>query len=412
MGVIGSQQPTTTPAVFDVAVRDVAQRVRTSLAEVLAVIGVDATKPQSMARQLGLDKSLAWKTSRIVSDADPFAAIPRLPGRSGQKILLNSLRTAGAPADAIGAVQEALDEFEQLVETHAGDRETFEMMLSGLGKDGQSDLDEAHRKLSFQGNSAIWGVQARVQMAAQFVTPGSGSKLTLATVYGLIDFRRLRTSAAWAVANMWGYHDDGTTAKVADEPLERNDGSLPGLPLLTSFSSPNLPPMRGSMSRNGLRRYEIVEGPVGMTGAMNIVSGWVSRDTVDRYRTDVDRVGEHLVYLSTPAELLIHDLFVHKSLDFAMRPRAHLYSQLPGGPVYPLDGHECGQLPLPEAMVDLGEGPPDLTTPEVARYRAMAEMGAKAAGFSLNDFHGFRLKIKYPPIPTLTLFRYDLPDRE
>ncbi len=49
--------------VFDIAVRDVAQRVRTSLAEVLAVIGVDATKPQNMARQLGLDKSLAWKTS-------------------------------------------------------------------------------------------------------------------------------------------------------------------------------------------------------------------------------------------------------------------------------------------------------------------------------------------------------------
>lgn len=410
MGVIESQQPTT-PAVFDVAVRDVAQRVRTSLAEVLAVIGVDATKPQSMARQLGLDKSLAWKTSRIVSDADPFAAIPRLPGRSGQKILINSLRTAGAPADAIGAVQEAMDEFERLVETHAGDRETFEMMLSGLGKDGQSDLDEAHRKLSFQGNSAIWGVQARVQMVSQFVAPGEGSKLSLSTVYGLIDFRRLRTSAAWGVASMWGYHDDGTTTKESHEPLDRTSLTEGGLPLLTSFSSQNLPPMRVSWSRNGLKRYEIVEGPVGMTGAMNIVSGWVSHNTVDRYRTPVDKVGEHLVYLSTPVELLVHDLFVHKSLDFAMRPKAHLYSQLPGGPVYPMDGRESGQLPLPEAMVDLGEGPPDLTTPEIGRYRAMADMGAKGVGFGMNDFHGFRLKIKYPPIPTLTLYRYDLPEK-
>lgn len=410
MGVIGSQNEP--PVVFDIAVRDVAQRVRTSLAEVLAVIGIDATKPQNMARQLGLDKSLAWKTSRIVSDADPFAAIPRLPGRSGQKILINSLRSAGAPADAIGAVQEAMDEFERLVETHAGDRETLEMMLSGLGKEGQSDLDEQHRKLSFQGNSAIWGVQARAQIAMQFVGPGEGTKLSLATVYGLIDFRRLRASAAWAVASVWGYHDDGTTAHDFSAPLEAYDPALPGLPLLAGFSSPSLPPMRVSKSRSGMTRFEIVEGPVGMTGALNIVSGWTNHNSVDRYQTDVDKVGEHLVYLSTPVELLVHDVFVHKSMDFAKPPTPHLYSQLPGGPVYPHDGKEHGKLPLPVEMLDLGEGPPDVTTPEIARYRAMAETGAKGIGFTLNDFHGFRLKIKYPPIPALSLFRYNLPIRK
>ena len=55
MGVIGSQQPTTTPAVFDVAVRDVAQRVRTSLAEGVRSTALALAANRSAATQMPVD---------------------------------------------------------------------------------------------------------------------------------------------------------------------------------------------------------------------------------------------------------------------------------------------------------------------------------------------------------------------
>lgn len=398
---------------FDAHLRDVARRVRRALSEVLSAIGADPTRPQSVARQLGLDKNLAWKTSKIVSDDDLFAAIPKLPGRSGQKILIKSFQNAGAPVDAVTAVQEAMDEFERLVETHAGDRETLEMMLSGLTKEGQVERDEAHRRLAFQGNSAIWGVQARVQIAAHFVAPTANvpGKLDMASISGLVDLRRLRHDAPWAVATMQSFSDDGTPREFGNwEPLDQSELNKSGLPVLRAFSTDPVPPMQVTKTQTGGRRYELIEGPVGNAGAVTCITGWMDRASVNMYQTPDDKIGEHLVFLCTPVEVIVQDLYVHRSMTFAHAPRALVYSQMPGGPVYPYVSRNQGVLPVAETMISLGT-PPDLTTPEIPRYRQMVEMAASRLGHSMSDFVGFRMRLRYPPIPTTMVYTYNLPEQ-
>ena len=135
------------------------------------------------------------------------------------------------------------------------------------------------------------------------------------------------------------------------------------------------------------------------------------RAVASMYATPDDRYGDLLVHVNTPAELLIHDLIVHKSLDYARMTESLVYSQLPGEPCYPADGRELGMLPIQGDHVDLGEELTNLTTPEVPRYRSMVELAVSRLGHAPADFYGVRLRLRYPAVPSVCVFRFELPSR-
>ncbi len=405
------QSPAIEMTTFDEQVRFATQRVRVALGDAFGLAGVDASKPTNVSRSLGLDKSLAWKACRMVTDEDASSVVSRLPGRAGVRILIEAFERARVEAVAVTELREAFKLLDEVITTHAGSRDTLQAMIGGATADVQRERDEAQRKLAFQGQSATWGVRTRVQLASHFVFPSkTPGKLDLGVMCGLIDFRRLRADVPWAMANLFAYADDGAPIPTRYESLDET--LAPGeAPLMKSLCSPSLPPLRGVPGRrDGMTRFELTEGPVGNMGSATCIMGWCNRGTVEPRRTENEQYGEAMTRLNTPAEVAIHDLFVHRSLKFAMKPTVHVYSQLPGGPVYPYDGRDQGLLPIADEIIDLGEGPPDLTTPELPRYRSMIELAASKMGVVVGELHGFRLRLRYPPVPSLALFRYELPE--
>lgn len=395
---------------FEDHLRTAVHGVRGALAEIMAGIEVDATKPQQMSRQVGLDKSLSWKLARILGEDDAYATAVHLPGKAGLRIVLRSFEKAGASEASLTSLRRAIAEFDRMVDTHCGDRETLEMMLGHLRRDGQAQHDESHRKKSFQGNSAIWGMQARLQIAAHFVAPGANDSVDLAIVSGLVDLRRLRSDVPWAVASVRQFTGEGVP--LPQEVFQAIDPNVgPGeVPLMREFCSASLPPLRIAPGQPGVTRYEIGEGPVGNTAAMTCITGWMNRAVAPRFKTEEDQYGEFMTTVTTPAELLIVDLYLHRACELAA-PDLALYSMLPGGPQYPQGGREHARLPLREGMIDLGAAPPDLIVPEMPRYRQIVESVFERLGHNANEFAGYRLRMRYPPIPTLPVFRSALPER-
>jgi hypothetical protein len=398
---------------FEEHVRVAAQDLRAALAEALTSVEVDPTRPQVVSKRLGLDKSLSWKVSRLIGDKSAAEIVSHLPGRAGLRILQEAVAKAGAPEVALATLRDAIDGFDRMVEIHCGDRETLEIMMGFLHREGDADRDELHRRKSFQGNSAIWGVQARIRLSAYFIAPsrGSDSQLDLAVVGGLVDLRRLRPNTPWAIATLRSYADDGSLRPSgASEPID--EAVKPGeAPLIHEFCSQPLPPMQAVPGPNQTLRYEVADGPVGNTALITCLVGWVVRRDVSRFAGDGQTRGEHLTILNTPAELLVHDLFVHRGTGLPMPPSVHLYSQLPGGPTYPNCGPDQGEMDVREPMIDLGASPPDLVLPEMPRYRALVEKAVSRIGWSINDFAGYRVRMRYPPIPSSLLFRHPLLER-
>jgi len=398
---------------FESDARIAVDGLRTALSDLIAEVKCDPAQPQEIARRFGLDKTLTWKIARVICDDDALAAAMHVPGRASVRALVDALSKKGAGAELTESVMAAMDRFESFVTTHCGDRTTFEVMLGSAGGGVSRKRAETSRKSFYQGASAIWGVQARVHVSLHFVAPNhqDEERLDLAVIAGFLGFRRLRPEVSWTVAAMATHADAG--APVAHRDIRPIDPALkPGdAPLLARFCSTPQPVLRENLRRKGVTRYELAEGPIGITAAADCITGWVARGEVNRYRMPDDHLGEHIVRLSTPVEVLYHDFYVHRSLTFAMKPTIHLYSDLPGGPIFPLDGLDRGQLPVSEEIVDLGEGPPSASAADIANYRGMVDTAAQSMGRTMKEFRGFRFRMKYPPIPAQALYRYELPEK-
>jgi hypothetical protein len=62
-------------------------------------------------------------------------------------------------------------------------------------------------------------------------------------------------------------------------------------------------------------------------------------------------------------------------------------------------------------LQELGSSPPVVATPHIAEYPRIVESVYDRLGWSAEDFTGYRFVMRYPPIPTLLVLRYDLPER-
>lgn len=400
------------PPPFEAHVREVVHRIRGAFAEVLVAVGADATRPQAVSRQLNLASGLTWKICRLIGAENSFAVIPLIPRRAGLNILIDAFARAEAPPDLIRQVQRAVEEFEHMVKLHSGDRETLEMMLGNLTDAGQQERDESHRRLAFRGNSAMWGVQARLQLCTNFIAPGTDPNMVdLAWLSGLVDFRRLKREATWAMAAARKTIDDGSEMPLGE--IRALDPAFDGpdkAPLMGEFCSKPLPEIRIDHGRDLVTRYELVEGPVGNTAAATCIVGLYGRNFVRRRRGQADTIGEHYARLYTPVEVLVHDLFVHRELTHALSPTVALYSQLPSVATYPAAGRDRGLFDVSEPVIPLGGCPPDIVTAELPAYTRMVRDVFERLGWTAGDFYGFRFRLRYPPIPTLAVWRYELPE--
>lgn len=398
---------------FDEQVIGTLRSIRGALTELVSSVGADASRPQELARQYRVNRNLSWKISKIINATDPYDVVPHLPGHGGLERLLSAFETASAPRCVIDAVRNAMRDFDQAVERHAGDRSTFELMLSSMAPDKLSpERVEAARRQAFIGNSGIWGVQCRVRLASYFLAPNGGNSEMLdgVVVGGLHGVRRLRPDASVPLFMRQAYHnDDGTLVATPVEPIDATSGPNNDMMLMRDFCSPDLPTLDMLPADSSLR-FELPVGPVGNTALMDWTFGWYMRSFASRYQTEKNRVAEHSTRMFVPTELLICDLQVHRSLDFALDPKPYLYSQLAGPATYPIWRDE-DILPIMESVQSIGDGMPVVATPHVPNYPQIVQRVYDQLGWTGRDFHGFRITIKYPPIPSVLILRSQLPDR-
>lgn len=398
-------------ATFHAHARAVARSLRGTFAEIIAAAGADPRDANAIGQRLAINKNLAWKLSKIVQADDPFLALEQMPGGPGTRIFLTSAAKAGVPDALIDSARDAITEYEELIRVHSGDRATLEMMGSELSPAGRRQRDENHRKLLFQGASYVWGAQARAILKMGVVGPGRApGTLDIATMSGLFDFRRLRPAVSWIMASRHMNNDDGTRMDdVVFEAVDPRSQGRDQAPLIPEFCSQPTPQLRSFVDRTQTC-FELVEGPIGNTGAITCVVGTIQRN-IPAHRTPGNEWGEHSARIDTPAELLIVDMFFHKDFAFAIPPEPVLYSELGDVATAPGPTRERRRLPLNESLEDLGLDPLPIATPEIPRHSQMVRTLFDRMGWSPKDFQGFRIRIAYPAYPTALMFRYRLPDR-
>ncbi len=404
--------PTETLNDFETHCRESLDGLRAALIRLYASAGIDPDSPQDVARRFKLNKTLTWKLSKVIGATDNLAAVNHVPGSGAMQIFLKSMSTSGAGPEAIDGVRNAAKRFDEMVQLHVGDRPTLELVLDGMAP-GATDRLEVSRKLAFRGNSGIWGVQAQTRLALNVLAPNKDNPDTLdiVTVRGYSGFRRLRPSVRWPLFQVreWSTGEDAMMTQPNWEPLE--EGDSPSVAnIMASFSSERMPEIRAEQSSEGTD-FVLMPGPVGNFGAIDCYQGELMRSAVSKYATNDDPIGEFGAAISVPLETLVMDIVVEESLAFALEARVIVLGQISRQSQPTPDETSSAALPITDSVRVISGQPPALATPRIERYPEMLELICERLGCEPKRMRAVRLEMKYPPLGSTVLLRFDLPQR-
>lgn len=383
--------------------------LRATLADLLSAAGVLNARPQEISREFKINKNLAWKVSKLVHGNPDQNTLSFIPGQSGFQIFLHAMGNAGLPPEVIRKAETSFAAFQEMVHRHAGDRQTLQLLLDSLAlQDGDSNRLEESRRLAFQGNSGLLGIQANVKLSAFFFAPNPDDPhmLDFAAVNGLIGLRRFRPDSKWILLRHSKQDGEGRDVSVPQRiPLDPNY-SGPGPSILGDFTTSPTPEVT-VRTVNNVENFELAEGPIGNTGVADVCFGYFSLSDVPRYRDEENEDGQVHVFLGSPTETLVFDLFLHKDIDIPEGPSAELF----------LDFHRVGdahyydKMPLESAPRQLLGTKPSVATPLIQDYGRMTDLVWNRLGWNAQDFRAWRMEVKFPPIPGTLTMKFPLEEK-
>ncbi|HQY87864.1 MAG TPA: hypothetical protein PK402_04345 [Tepidisphaeraceae bacterium] len=381
-------------------------QLRGQLAEMLSAVGADARRPQDVSRQLKLDKSLAWKLSKVIGASEPQAVIQHLPGDAALALVVKAVANAGASKALCKRVDDAITNFRTAVSEHVGDKPTLELIVDAL-PDKHGERLITSRKLAFRGNSGIWGVQADVRVNSVWIAPSKddSSMIDTATVGGWLGFKRLRDDANWVIFRRRAYTSKGP-AKFREEPIDPKENA-DGPMLLRKFCSKSMPDISAQLE-DGTMIYELGKSTVGTSGAFDCFFGSTTRNLGSRYADPgkPDDRGFFNANITAPVTMLQFDLFIHRACLFAFdNLKIQVVGQLG---VTPETMRERDILPIAVTRVDLGRQPPVVHSSDVPRYAELVDLVHTRTGWSADEFSGVRFLIEYPPFPSTVIVSFPL----
>jgi hypothetical protein len=388
------------------------QRLRAALAGVIAEIRGEVRRPADLERALKLPHTLAWRVFKFANSRDLLTEASKVPGQFAMNKFLEAAGAAGVPERRIRAVKTSLAAFLEVVENHAGDRDSFDSMLSALASEEETPIDLQYRKTAFQGNSHILGIQAKSQLTCQIFHPSAHdpSLIDFAAVRGLIDLRWLRGDATCVISALRVCTSDGVPLmEDAPKALEDHSSGPDSLGMLREFCSKTLPRIRMTRMPLGFINTEIIGKAVGNQSVATCILGHVMPQVSPRYATPGNDMHRSLGVVRTPTTVLVHDMLIAEGLFGRVDPKAEVYTDHRADN-QSIANRACDRLPMQVAVDYLGKGPSAVHTADVPRYEEMLGFAFKRLGWDGEKFDVYRCRVEYPVMPSSVVMQFDLPE--
>lgn len=398
---------------FETAARPALVHLRGALADLLgSAPGGGARRPVDIQRFLKTDRTTSWRLHKIASARDPLGVGTHVPGPAAMQRVLKLASSRSVPPERIEAVRAAYRGVDEVIERFAGDRATFDSMVSGFAADEADTVDMAHRRAAFRGQSHIWGVQARVRMSTWIAHPNADDPalLDFVCLQGFYDVQRLRSGALLPGAFVRISHPEASDDVRRVEPIDADAG---GVGFLGDFCGSPVPPMRMREQKDGWTVVEFLGDEIGAVGASTYLFGHVSRGGGPVYRADDWRTHRFGTFIRSPAASVTANLLLHADTfgrpevtSFWLSALNNLDPNIPGP-----EERRPYELPIRDRGVYAGEGVAALHTTEMPRYSEMLAWALERLGWDPEGFHAYHLRAEYPPMPSRPVFEVPMPER-
>lgn len=363
-----------------------------------------------LAEDLGVERTLAWKISRMAAAPDSFAVALHLPGERAMKRIWNAASKSKVDPGLVEEARNALARYRGL-KTQEEDPASLSLIVGAQAThSGRKDLDLAQRRAAFRSNSYFLGISAHVFYDASFFAPSPSDPefLDMATIRGFRELTRLRNDIAWPIARRIASVELDGEVEHLGQSLAPEDADQ-GIPLLKMFSSPNLPKLVELEASGGFSRFAIEPPTIGRRGSLDVFLGERYAKTVKSKPTSSEPNHAVAVYLRTPCRVAVIEQFVSRAAYGSLRMSASAVSTIFGEPTLScIQGEQGLRVPLFESVEHLG--PADRVAPvrSMPEYNAMISLGARGVGCRLEDLDVYRLTLEYPPEPIAVVMKAPL----
>jgi len=391
---------------------EVLGRLRATIGAVVAAIPGGMRRASDLKKATGLDMKLSWRLFKVSQAADPLSAGPHVPSQANIRSFLRASERLGVREELRTAVDEAVGEFDELVAAHAGDRSTFDSMISALasGADAaQANLQQ--RRAAFRANRHIWGVQAEAQLKCVFTDVAEdSSKVDVAVIDGYASLRQLRHGAPLILTSARVADDDGNPLPVDRRPIDHRATGQHGLALLRDFCSEPTPELNEVSVGSGFVCGELTSTGLGIRSAITCFTGWSARSVGSRYSAPHNKHAIVNGAVRIPSEAITICLLTRAGALGDADPAVTIFGDHQAELPYPVHKHVLDSLLLPdEGVVYLGRGASVLSSPEIPCVQEMARYVFEAMGWDESQFDVHRCRIAYPIVPSSVAVSIELP---
>lgn len=370
-----------------------AERVLTGLRKACGELLLASPKPITRAadlqRTLGVGAAIAWQLYRLATAEMAFAASTFVPRTGSMRRLLKAAKDRGFRRDAVEEADRAYAAFSRLVVEHAGDRDTFDAMITPMGEDAGGTIELRHRRAAFRANAQVWGFQASAIYRACICRPAAGGlPERVAVIAGFVDLRQLRATMPVPLLRRKVYVEHSGSVSAYDV-------SASGPHVIEAFST--VPP--------GVIKTFHEPGAVADTLTLKGV-GRASSETcflTDAIAEGLDRAPDVPYSMgllhSVPCETLIIDLLVERGFADPSRASMHTHGN-PSNVDGAMTRAEALRMPMREAARYLGTALDALHTPEVPRCPDLLRNVLECQGWAGVEFDIVRGGVRYPILHT------------
>lgn len=229
--------------------------LRGALRRLLRAMPFPINRATDLQQALGIRAPLAWQVFRFTNAKESTAEISNLPLPDAMDRFLAASDKLRICTVEVAAVRERYREFDKLVIRHAGDRTTFDAMVSGLTQEACEAVDLKARRAAFRAAASLWGMQACMTYRCLIGDVAEKGREPLsAIIQGARQVRALRANRSIPVCRRT------ITLTKASHPDEWVPDAL-AIGLLEDFCSPNLPrittKVRGSVAHDFIELSDV-----------------------------------------------------------------------------------------------------------------------------------------------------------
>jgi hypothetical protein len=368
-----------------------------------------------IVERLGLDKTLAWRITEVAWTQNSLLVAEHIPGPEGIDLFLSAAGRRGASVTALDRVHEAVDRFRRLTIQHAGDRATLGTMLADLdGTYLDSKSLDATRRAAYRANVSLFGVKCVCSYHLDVIAPNSEdfNRLDFAEVRAFMRLARFSRNAAWMLGRARVHDADKPYVESATGPLDPETFVRTGAPLIERFCSQPLPQFRPSAVSQHMVNHYVSSGPIGLSGAIDLVSGEMVSRAGTVFGSHPGDTGDVFARLYTPCESLVQDLLIHNNLLAGpwrgITPTWRIVNELGSGYLYPMGKREKSSLPTPPLAFS-GNASRLGARADVPEASEIVSFACQRLGHAVSSFTAHRAILTYPPIPATSVLGVVLP---